>query len=101
MRVGTLFYEDIDHTDNFKVQLAHNPVTNEYTMELSHPSLGKYNVKGKRHGNFIVMRGDRSVFNLYNVEEDVYFGEWHYQEKLGRNEVSLVKLELDEINDES
>lgn len=100
MRVGKLYYSDIDNTDCYDAQLAFNPETKEYTMDITCPT-SKYSVKGKANGNLIALRGDRSVFNLYLVEEDIYYGEWHYQAKLGQNEITLIKLELDEVSDES
>lgn len=99
MKTGTLYYQTVELSDKYEVQLAHNASTGEYTMDVTCPT-DKYSVKGKNYGNMLVLRGDKSVFNLYKVEEDIFYGEWHYQEKLGQNEVTLVKVELDEEESE-
>lgn len=91
---GVLYYQDPDMTDNYQAELTCNMHTGQWIMDISCPT-EKYTVRGEASNNLLVLRGDCSTFNLYKVDDGLYYGEWVYQDSKHK-EACFVKLELDE-----
>lgn len=96
IRKGKLYYESFDIADNYDAQLANNPKTGEWTIDVSCPT-EKYTAKGESGSetNRLILRCNTSKFILYKVEDDLYYGEWIYRDS-NSSEISFVKLELDD-----